>query len=603
MMKIMILAPYIYDKDMQEFSVNKTGFGIMVNDIVKSIAEIEKVELLTRVITNAEKMHDGKYKLISHTWKQIIMSANVNDWLKSIKTFFCTKGNLKDRLRKTFYCLDRGYVRKCIIMSNPDVVHIHGIGSITKSYIEICEELHQKYIVTLHGLIGLNDSVKVSDEERKIEECFLQFADKKNIPVTVISSGMKKRIEKNYLMHTASNITVITNGTHIPEAYKLGVKENIRRKFNLPDTCKICVVIGSITERKNQIQIVEAYANLNENMRENCAIFMCGRDWLNGAVEKRISELRCETRFFMLGFVDHNEIEEILQVADLNIVASLDEGFGLSIIEAYTYGVPTVTFSDLDAVTDLYSANAMVLVKNRNAENLAEGITLALEKKWNKEEIKNYSKKFSIENMAASYLESYKERLMGGRYAEQIDLDDFLWCCRKLNKKILFCIGNISENKNQITLIEALRKNENNNLIAIIFGGENDNGIVRNRIIEYQLANQIILAGYCECINDYWQYADLNVLFSINDGFGLSIIEGYMNGVPSIIFADLDAVEDLYYTDAMLIIKNRDIDSIISIINAALNKSWDREKIMRIGSKFSVGTMAKRYVDLYKNVV
>ena len=135
-------------------------------------------------------------------------------------------------------------------------------------------------------------------------------------------------------------------------------------------------------------------------------------------------------------------------------------------------------------------------------------------------------------------------------------------------------------------MIEALRKNENNNLIAIIFGGENDNGIVRNRIIEYQLANQIILAGYCECINDYWQYADLNVLFSINDGFGLSIIEGYMNGVPSIIFADLDAVEDLYYTDAMLIIKNRDIDSIISIINAALNKSWDREKIMRIGSEF-----------------
>lgn len=136
----------------------------------------------------------------------------------------------------------------------------------------------------------------------------------------------------------------------------------------------------SITERKNQIQIVESFANLNENMRENCAIFMCGRDLMNGAVEKRISELRCENRIFMLGFVDHIEIEKILQVADLNIVASLDEGFGVSIIEAYTYGVPTVIFSDLDAVTDLYSANAMVLVENRNAESLAEGITLALEK-------------------------------------------------------------------------------------------------------------------------------------------------------------------------------------------------------------------------------
>ena len=74
----------------------------------------------------------------------------------------------------------------------------------------------------------------------------------------------------------------------------------------------------------------------------------------------------------------------------------------------------TVIFSDLDAVTDLYSANAMVLVENRTVEDLAEGITLALEKKWNKEEIKNYAKKFSIENMAALYVDSYKGKLIGG---------------------------------------------------------------------------------------------------------------------------------------------------------------------------------------------
>lgn len=413
-MKIMILAPYIYDKDMPEFSINKTGFGIMVNDIVKSIAEIEEVELVTRVITDARRKHDGKYKLISHTWKQVIMSANIGDWAMSIKVFFATKGTLKDKLRKMFYCLDRGYVRKCIMTSNPDVVHIHGIGSITKSYIEICEELQQKYMVTLHGLIGLNESVKVSEDERNIEKNFLRYADEKNIPVSVISSGMKNRIEKNYLMHTADNITVITNGTHIPDIHKIDDKDDIRRKYNLSDTCKICVVIGSIMERKNQIQIVEAFAQLDEDIRENCAVFMCGRDMLEGAVEKRISELGCEKRIFTLGFVSHKEIEKILQVADLNIVASLDEGFGLSIIEAYAYGVPTVTFSDLDAITDLYEANAMILVEKRNTESLAEGMKTALGKKWNKEEIRNYSRNFSIENMAALYLESYKEKLIGG---------------------------------------------------------------------------------------------------------------------------------------------------------------------------------------------
>lgn len=601
-MKIMILAPYIYDKDMPEFSINKTGFGIMVNDIVKSIAEIEEVELVTRVITDARRKHDGKYKLISHTWKQVIMSANIGDWAMSIKVFFATKGTLKDKLRKMFYCLDRGYVRKCIMTSNPDVVHIHGIGSITKSYIEICEELQQKYMVTLHGLIGLNESVKVSEDERNIEKNFLRYADEKNIPVSVISSGMKNRIEKNYLMHTADNITVITNGTHIPDIHKIDDKDDIRRKYNLSDTCKICVVIGSIMERKNQIQIVEAFAQLDEDIRENCAVFMCGRDMLEGAVEKRISELGCEKRIFTLGFVSHKEIEKILQVADLNIVASLDEGFGLSIIEAYAYGVPTVTFSDLDAITDLYEANAMILVEKRNTESLAEGMKTALEKKWNKEEIRNYSRNFSIENMAALYLESYKEKLIGGGYAEKNELGDFLWCCKKLNKQILFCVGNISENKNQIALIEALYENKNNDLIAIIFGGENDNGIVRNQIIEYQLENQVVLMGYCEGINDYWQYADLNVLFSINDGFGLSIIEGYMNGVPSIAFTDLDAIEDVNAAEAMIEIPERNLNTVVKFLNRALSREWNKLEIEEFGKRFSIETMGKQYVDIYKKI-
>lgn len=413
-MTIMILAPYIYDKNMLEFSINKTGFGIMVNDIVKSVAEIEDVKLLTRVITKGRRKQDEKYELLSHRWSEIIIAATFHDWYLSIKTFLSTHGNLKDRLRKMFYCLDRGYVRKSIKRVNPDIVHIHGIGSITKSYIEICEELNQKYMVTLHGLIGLNTSVKVSEEERKIEKKFLQYADGNNIPVSVISTGMKIRIEQNYLGHPAKNIIVITNGTHIPLTYRLDNQENIRMRYELPNECKICVVIGSIMERKNQMQIVEAYTKLNENVRKNCAIFLCGRDMMEGAVEKRIHELGCDSRIFTLGFVAHKEVEEILEIADLNIVASLDEGFGLSIIEAYAYGVPSVTFSDLDAVNDLYHTDTMVLVKNRSTEALADGIIEALEKKWNKDKIISHSKKFSLENMARLYLTSYSEKLHGG---------------------------------------------------------------------------------------------------------------------------------------------------------------------------------------------
>ena len=54
-MKVMIIAPYIYDDNIIEFTKNKTGFGIMVQNIVSSVAELENVVLLTRVITKGKK--------------------------------------------------------------------------------------------------------------------------------------------------------------------------------------------------------------------------------------------------------------------------------------------------------------------------------------------------------------------------------------------------------------------------------------------------------------------------------------------------------------------------------------------------------------------
>ena len=49
-MKIMIVAPYIYDRGIKEFKRNNTGFGIMIRNIAESLGKLEETVLLTRVI-------------------------------------------------------------------------------------------------------------------------------------------------------------------------------------------------------------------------------------------------------------------------------------------------------------------------------------------------------------------------------------------------------------------------------------------------------------------------------------------------------------------------------------------------------------------------
>ena len=434
-MKVMIIAPYIYDDNIIEFTKNKTGFGIMVQNIVSSVAELENVVLLTRVITKGK--NEKNFKILSHTWGQFFSNAKLKDWLIGIKAFFANGVTVKDRARHVFYEVDGGYVRKQIQMEKPDIVHIHGIGTITESYIRICEEMKVRYTVTLHGLIGLNDSVSAPVYEKQIERDFLIKAEKNNIPISVISSGMKARIEENYLGKKANNITVITNGT----------------KKNDENDTKFIREEGTLTQEKFQ----EYYSDcLNQN--------------------------------------------------------------------------------------DLYPK-------------------------------------------------------LSDTYA-------YLQHSKKNSKKILFFVGNITKNKNQMQAVEILKNIKVfENTLLVLWGREVDNGEVRKKIVEYQLHKNVILGGFNDRMDIFWKFCDVNLFLSLNDGFGLPIVEGYMHGVPCVTFEDLDATQDLYYPEAMLKVKDRSNESVTDTLKTALDKNWKYEEIIEIGNMFSIDIMSEKYVNWYKEVM
>lgn len=434
-MKVMIIAPYIYDDNIIEFTKNKTGFGIMVQNIVSSVAELENVVLLTRVITKGK--NEKNFKILSHTWGQFFSNAKLKDWLIGIKAFFANGVTVKDKARHVFYEVDGGYVRKQIQKEKPDIVHIHGIGTITESYIRICEEMKVRYTVTLHGLIGLNDSVSAPAYEKQIERDFLIKAEKNNIPISVISSGMKARIEEKYLGKKANNITVITNGT---------------KKSDENDT-KFIQEEGTLTQEKFQ----EYYSDC---LKQN----------------------------------------------------------------------------------DLYPK-------------------------------------------------------LSDTYA-------YLQYSKKNGKKILFFVGNITKNKNQMQAVEILKNTKVfENILLVLWGREVDNGEVRKKIAEYQLHKNVILGGFNDRMDIFWKFCDVNLFLSLNDGFGLPIVEGYMHGVPCVTFEDLDATQDLYYPEAMLKVKDRSNESVTDTLKIALDKNWKYEEIIEIGNMFSIDIMSEKYVNWYKEVM
>ena len=400
-MRVLILAPYVFDKRFSEFTKNRTGFGIMVNDIFHAISQESEAYLLSYVLTK------GHGNILPHTLWSILRNINFKDVMQAIKWALRYKQSLTGRIRYAFYCINKGMVRKTIKKLQPDIVHIHSVNFQTKTFIEVCEELETPYIVTLHGLIGFDEELNAPLWEKEYKAELLLHCAKQNIPVTVISTGIKKRIENSYTKKECSNIVVVSNATTLKVDTQVVINRNLREEFSIPPNAKIAISVGSIYPNKNQMQIVEAVSLLPYDQRKNLYVFFCGVDWTNGAIQQRIDALGLQSNVIILGFVPHQELCEIYTQADLNILASINEGFGLSIVESFVNGLPTVTFSDLDAIPDLYDVNAMLLCEDRSTETLADRISKAIHTDWDKNAIKEHGKKFSIDAMAKKYIQVY----------------------------------------------------------------------------------------------------------------------------------------------------------------------------------------------------
>lgn len=410
-MKVLVLSNFIYDINQPEFNKNACGFGIMVNDIVNAIAENNDVYLLTRAFHSAKQVN--KYNLVAHSKSDFVKSITISNLFKAGIAFFLCREHLRMKLRYAYYNLDMGSVKKAIHEIKPDIVHVHGLSYSTKQYINLLRTLKIPFVVTLHGLIGLDESVKASEHDKFYEKEFLLLSEKESIPVTVISSGMKARIQKYYGI-SAKNVFVVLNGinTNI-KRYTDEELDSFRSKLGVNRGNKVIVFIGNITKNKNQEQLIDAINLISSDVKQKIKVFFAGKDVLKGKLQKKTNDYGLSNIISFLGFLNKNDIHKLYDIADLNIFTSLNDGFGLPIVEGFLHGVPVVTYADLDSFQDVYENGAIIAPRDRTTRELAAAIELALSYQWDKKKIKSLAKKYSLENMGKAYSSIYMQMKKG----------------------------------------------------------------------------------------------------------------------------------------------------------------------------------------------
>jgi glycosyltransferase involved in cell wall biosynthesis len=320
----------------------------------------------------------------------------------------------KRRIHVLAYYMYGMDVERVIDSVKPDIVSIRGIGFITRPFILACKRKGVKYVISLHGAISLSDTTKVTKNEQKMERELFRDAAKGKEIVTVIATGIRTRVLQSIGLEPFSDqnvnrIKVINNGIDAADtSFQTDVIRQLRRKYNISEEDKVIISAGTICERKNQLQILRAFHILSEADKAHTKLLFLGKGELFDALNAEIENLGESDRVFACGYIPVSEVQNYFAISDLNVIASIDEGFGRAFVEGFLLGVPAVAYSDLDAVEDLYDECAMVKVPTRSDEALSKGIAIALQKKWDRNMITSHAHEFSIRNMVTKYENLYE---------------------------------------------------------------------------------------------------------------------------------------------------------------------------------------------------
>ena len=171
----------------------------------------------------------------------------------------------------------------------------------------------------------------------------------------------------------------------------------------------IFVYVGNVSQNKNQIQVARAWNLLSAEDKKNCKVLFVGNYDDRDEIAQYIKDYHLEKDLILCGKQPKEIVSAYYEAANATILTSKTEGFGLSIIEGYVYGKPSITYADLPATIDLYSSNTMILAEGRNDIQLAEAMSKAIHTTFNKDAIIQYSKRFSFEAMAQKYVQEYKK--------------------------------------------------------------------------------------------------------------------------------------------------------------------------------------------------
>jgi glycosyltransferase involved in cell wall biosynthesis len=213
----------------------------------------------------------------------------------------------------------------------------------------------RRAVATFHDLFVISSEYSTPDFRARFRDQAQDAATRADAIIAV--SEFTRSQVVTLLGVDPAKVHVVHHGTRELE-YSAGRRE------------KVILTVGAVQTRKNTARLVEAFESVDPGWR----LVLAGAASGYGAEEilARIRKSPAAERILLLGYVSPEELTLWYGRATVFAFPSLDEGFGMPVLEAMAAGVPVLT-SNRSALPEV-AGGAAILVDPLNTDEIGEAL-------------------------------------------------------------------------------------------------------------------------------------------------------------------------------------------------------------------------------------
>jgi glycosyltransferase involved in cell wall biosynthesis len=194
--------------------------------------------------------------------------------------------------------------------------------------------------------------------------------------IATISKATKQELVEKF-PNLKQAVTVIPLGLNkwVSQEVDPAKLNEIKIKYELINP--FILSVSTIQPRKNYVRAIQAFAQVAKKYPNLDYVIVGGKGWFYQEVFAEVEKLKLQTRVKFLGYLPDQDMPAVFALAKTFAYVSLEEGFGLPLIEARAVGLPVVC-SQIPVFVEVQPSTNIIYVDPLRVVEIAEAFEHSL---------------------------------------------------------------------------------------------------------------------------------------------------------------------------------------------------------------------------------